>query len=146
MPVLQTAYNHPDGYQVFTDSYVLFRFYKTEIIDVLPSTNNDATYPSTEKLVDPIFENGIKSNQLQVKTLKTLCKTSPNEYIEIGLGTNNCVKLGIKNLQTFLTIMGLKNREYISFIYIQSSSKYIIKPIGVKVKNKDGIIMPMRTE
>jgi hypothetical protein len=149
IPVLMHTHLEKD-YQVFTDSYMLFKFYGDEIIPQLPKTTdkeNLAPYPKTEALCGILENDGVESEPFNVgelrKRIKTIQKTDSVKIVEFDFDSETKYHLDGLKLEKAFDILRLKNNENITFKYYQDTS---IRPIGIKLKNREAIILPMRRD
>jgi hypothetical protein len=139
------------GRQVFTDSYILFRFYNDAIIEALPKTtdpeNEGHTYPQTEKLCDPTLNSSLKSPPVKISSLKDKIRTA-DLYVIVDLVPDGSYKaaFGKKVLDQFITIMNFKNTDTIELLYPSLGNGFSVRPLGVKYNNREGIILPYRME
>ena len=143
-----------NGYQVFTDSYMLFRFYNDSIIEQLPHTQDEdhkgkcGTYPQTEKLCG-VFTEGTKSKQYNVLKLKQLIKTleknNMNEKPFDFEFENGKMRIDGIKLEKLFAIMNMKNNVDFSFLYFPCGKEnYTVRTVGIKQGDKEAIILPMR--
>jgi|LGOV01.1.fsa_nt_gb hypothetical protein len=150
-PILQLTHIE-NGYQVFTDSYMLFRFYNDEIIKQLPHTTDEnnngkcGNYPQTEKLCG-IFKEGVKSDVFTVADLKRIIKTvEKNDYkkkpFNIELTKETKTRLDGVKLEKLFSIMNMKNDSKFTFLYYPTLG-HTIRPIGIMHQDKEALILPM---
>lgn len=150
-PILQFTHLE-NGYQVFTDSYALFRFYNDEIIKQLPQTTDEnaqnlTPYPNTARLCEGVFNSTLKSDFYNIKDIKNDIRTTENNYIDIELNHEQNARLEKNLLKRFIDIMGFKNNEKIQFNYMGFSYPgYTVRPVAVVATDKEGLILPLRVE
>lgn len=146
-PVL-TYTHYKDDYQVFTDSYMLFRFFNDSIIETLPNTKyqkNLPAYPNTEKIINPVKNEGVTSESYNIKELLQKIRLLKSDKIELSLNDNLKVLLDKKKLKDFITIMLFKNSDMLQFKYFNNSNDYYTSLLyASNGLNKEGIILPCR--
>jgi hypothetical protein len=148
-PVLMHTHLEKD-YQVFTDSYMLFKFYGDEIIPQLPKTTdtkNLSPYPKTEKLCGILESDGVESEAFNVgdlrKQIKTIEKGNGIKPIEFKFDDETIYLLDGMKLEKAFDILRLKNNEDFTFKYYHDTS---VRPLGIKLKNREAIILPVRRD
>ena len=144
-PILQHTHLE-ENYQVFTDSYMLFRFFDNNINHNLPKTSDNVDlgpYPKTNT-----FKEGIIMYSENVLDLRKLLKITNTETIDLDLSNGKKVRVDTKKLKDYLNIMGYKNNEVLSFIINDFTQDYCIRPIvsqrNVNNSKIQGLLLPCR--
>lgn len=142
-PVLKLTHIE-DERQIFTDSYVLFRFTGDSIIYDLPQTKKESNYPQTKDLCEPTFNSSLKSPDYSIKDLKNQIRTS-EKTIDIKLNETQKAKIDKKKLKQAIDIMNFKNKDVIQFNYLHTNHEYTIRPIAIVTDTRECLIVPLRT-
>lgn len=125
-----------DGFQIFTDSYVLFKL--LDIIPELPELDNINSYPKTETF----FENG-KGNtvliQISCKELKQMIKI--NKVIDLKVNDDMIIKVDSKLLLSVLVILDYSNNDIVD---IHCSSINVHRPIYFNNNGNEAVLLPLR--
>lgn len=125
-----------DGYQIFTDGYVLFRL--LDIIPELPELEDISLYPKTED----ILESG-RSNPSTItfncKELKQMINI--NKVVEFKVNDDMIIKVDSKLLLSVLIILNYKNNDMVD---IYCSNINVNKPIYFNNNGNEAILMPLR--
>ena len=135
-PILQTVKIENDT-QRFTNSYVAFMLKGKNIIQGLPETDPEATYPSFDKLIPNHESKRLFNKKDIIKAIKT-----SKEFILLQLDIDTHVYIDKKYMQFMLDIMILDN-DFI--IHYKKNSTF--RPLIIKNDNNDTcILMPVKRE